>query len=84
MRATVRKVGNSSGVIIPKSMLSEIGLAAGDPVDLTLDDGRIAIAPVKRRPREGWAEAFGDIEELDEEDIAWLQFGNEGDDELKW
>jgi antitoxin MazE len=84
MRATVRKVGNSSGVIIPKSMLSEIGLVAGDPVDLSLDDGRIAIAPVKKRPREGWAEAFGDIEELEEEDIAWLQFGNKGDDELQW
>jgi antitoxin MazE len=84
MRATVRKVGNSSGVIIPKSMLSEIGLATGDPVDLTLDDGRIAIAPVKKRPREGWAEAFGNIEELEEEDIAWLQFGNKGDDELQW
>jgi len=84
MRTAIRKLGNSSGVIIPKSMLTEIGLAAGDAVDLSLEDGRIAITPVKRRPREGWAEAFEEIGELGEEDRAWLEFGNEGDGELKW
>jgi antitoxin MazE len=84
MRSAIRKLGNSSGVIIPKSMLAEVGLAAGDAVDLSLEDGRIAITPVKRRPREGWAAAFAQIEELGEEDLAWLQFGNEGDDEWQW
>jgi antitoxin MazE len=77
-------MGNSSGVIIPKSMLMEIGIAAGDTVDLSLENGRIAITPIKRRPREGWAEAFEELGELSEEDRAWLEFGNEGDGELKW
>jgi antitoxin MazE len=84
MRAAIRKLGNSSGVIVPKSMLAEIGLAAGDPVDLSLEDGRIAITPVKRRPREGWARAFDEIGELTEEDRAWLEFPNEGDGKLQW
>jgi antitoxin MazE len=84
MRVAIRKLGNSSGVIIPKSMLTEIGIAAGDTVDLSLEAGRIAITPIKRRPREGWAEAFAEIPELGEEDRAWLEFGNETDDELKW
>ena len=84
MRVAIRKLGNSSGVIIPKSMLTEIGIAAGDIVDLSLEDGRIAITPIKRRPREGWAEAFEEIGELSEEDRAWLEFGNKGDSELKW
>ena len=84
MRAAIRKLGNSSGVIIPKSMLAEIGVAAGDPVDLSLEDGHITITPVKRRPREGWAAAFAEIGELGDEDLAWLQFGNEGDDKLQW
>ena len=65
MRAAIRKLGNSSGVIIPKSMLTEI-------------------APIKRRPREGWADAFDQVEELGDEDRAWLEFGNQGDDELTW
>ena len=84
MRVAVRKLGNSSGVIIPKSMLTEIGVAAGDAVDLSLEDGRISITPIKRRPREGWAEAFAEIGKLGEEDRVWLEFGNEGDDELTW
>ena len=84
MCAAIRKLANSSGIIIPKSMLAEIGVAAGDTVDLSLENGRITITPVKRRPREGWAAAFGEIGELGDEDLAWLQFGNEGDDELQW
>ena len=69
---------------MPKSMLAEVGLAAGDAVDLSLEDGRIAITPVKRRPREGWAEAFAEIGDLRDEDLDWLGFGNEGDDKLQW
>jgi antitoxin MazE len=48
MRSAIRKRGNASGVIIPKSMLAEIAIAAGDAVDLSLEDGRIVITPVKR------------------------------------
>src|SRR5215204_4988957 len=84
MRATVRKLGNSSGVIIPKSMLTEIGLATGDAVDLALEEGRIAITPLKKRPREGWAEASRAIAEAGEDALIWPEFGNEGDDELTW
>ncbi len=84
MRAAIRKLGNSSGVIIPKSMLAEIGITAGEPVDLSLEDGHIAITPIKRRPREGWADAFGEVPELGGEDLAWLEFGNDFDTDLKW
>jgi antitoxin MazE len=86
MRVAIRKLGDSSGVIIPKSMLTELGIAAGDAVDLSLEDGRIAVTPIKRRPREGWAEAFDKIAPipLTDEERAWMAFGNEGDDELKW
>ncbi len=43
MRAPVRKLGNSSGVIIPKPILSQIGVEVGDDLDLSLDDGRIGL-----------------------------------------
>ena len=84
MRAAIRKLGNSSGVIIPKSMLTELGVASGDVVDLSLEEGRIAITPIKRRPREGWAEASQAIAEAGEDTLVWPEFGNEGDDELIW
>ena len=83
-RAAIRKLGNSSGVIIPKSMLAEIGIAAGDAVDLSLEDGRIAITPVKRRPREGWAEAFREIAEAGDDALVWPEFGNDDDADMTW
>ena len=84
MRAAIRKLGNSSGVIIPKSLLAEIGIAAGDAVDLSLEDCRIIITPQKKRPREGWAEASRAIAEAGDDALVWPEFGNIGDDELTW
>ena len=57
MRAAVRKMGNSSGVIIPKPLLGQVGLKTGDDVELTLEGDKIVLAPIRRHPRAGWAEA---------------------------
>ncbi len=84
MRATVRKLGNSAGVVIPRAMLAEIGLVPGDAVDVELEDGRIAVTPAKRRPRDGWAEASQAIANAGEDALVWPEFGNEGDDKLEW
>jgi antitoxin MazE len=84
MRAAIRKLGNSSGVIIPKAMLAEIGIAAGDAVDLSLEDSRIIITPQKRRPREGWAEASKAIAEAGDDALVWPEFANAADADLTW
>ena len=47
MRTAVRKLGNSSGVIIPKSLLRELDVTVGDAVDLALEAGRIEIGPIR-------------------------------------
>lgn len=36
-KTTIRKIGNSLGVLIPKSVLDERGLSEGDDLDVTLD-----------------------------------------------
>jgi antitoxin MazE len=84
MRIAIRKLGNSSGVIIPKSMLAEIGIAAGDTVDLSLENRRIIITPQKRQPREGWAEAFREVAEAGDDALVWPEFGNDEDADLTW
>jgi antitoxin MazE len=56
MKSQVRKVGNSHGVIIPKPLLDEIGIADGDVVSLKVNKkGRIVLAPVRTEARAGWA-----------------------------
>jgi len=65
-------------------MLAELGVAAGDAIDLSLEDGRIAIIPVRRRPREGWAEAFRELAEAGDDALVWPEFGNDEDAHLTW
>lgn len=55
MRTTLRKVGNSRGVLIPAAMLAESGIR--DEIELRLEAGRIVIESV-RAPRSGWFDAY--------------------------
>ena len=84
MRAAVRKMGNSSGVIIPKPLLGQVGLQTGDDVELTLEEGKIVLAPVREHPRAGWADASKAIAEAGEDGLVWPEFGNEDDDSWTW
>ena len=84
MRAAVRKLGNSSGVIIPKSLLRDLGVVEGDPVEMTLEAGRIVLIPIKRRARAGWAEASRRITESHDDALVWPEFGNAEDETLIW
>ena len=54
MKTAIRKMGNSHGVIIPKPLLAEVGAKANDQVNLGVENGRIVIAPIRKRPRAGW------------------------------
>ncbi len=84
MRAALRKLGNSSGVIIPKSLLVELGVSPGDVMDLTAEEGRIVLAPVRRQPRAGWAEASRAIAGAGDDSLVWPEFGNADDEALDW
>lgn len=35
MNTTIRKIGNSEGIIIPKEMLDQFGLKSGDSVEIS-------------------------------------------------
>lgn len=83
MRTSVRRMGNSSGVIIPKPILRELGMSTGDEVEMSLDSGRIILVPAKRAPREGWAEDAKALAESGEEP-AWPEFANADDESFVW
>jgi antitoxin MazE len=62
----------------------QIGIEVGDDLDLSLDDGRIVLAPMKQHPRAGWADPAKRIAEAADDSVVWPEFGNTDDDELKW
>jgi antitoxin MazE len=84
MRAAVRRLGNSTGVITPKSLLDEAGVAAGDAVAMTREHGRIVLAPVRRQTRAGWAAASKSIAEAGDDVLAWPEFSNSEDETIGW
>ncbi|MCK0507358.1 AbrB/MazE/SpoVT family DNA-binding domain-containing protein [Aromatoleum anaerobium] len=55
MRTTVRKIGNSRGVLIPSLLLAECKI--GDEVEMRLEGARIIIEPV-RVSRAGWFDGY--------------------------
>lgn len=75
MPTSIRKIGNSQGVILPKPALQALGVAEGGAVEFIYEPGRISIVPAKRKVREGWAEDFAALaaEGLTEEEREWLE-----------
>ena len=49
--ATLRAVGNSVAVVIPKQWLTLLGLSAGVQVELNLDGDRLTLQPKAKRTR---------------------------------
>ncbi len=47
MNTTIRKIGNSEGVIIPKELLEDMHLTAGDNVVLVRDGNDLRIKPIE-------------------------------------
>ena len=85
MQTVLRKMGNSTGIILPKALLGELGMTTGQAVDLRVEDGRIVATPLKTNVREGWAAGAQAIaDDVDSEAEAWLQVPHEEDDALTW
>jgi len=68
-------MGNSSGVIIPKPILNGLGVKAGDHLEMTLEAGKVILAPLNRHPREGWTESARALAEAGDDGLVWPEFG---------
>lgn len=78
MRSTIRKIGNSRGVLIPAALLAQCGIS--DHINLRVEGKSIVIEPL-REAREGWfptPQPEGDVDfwaelptDSDCEDWAW-------------
>ena len=52
----LRKIGNSNGVLIPKSMLISCGIT--NEVEMEVLGDSIMLRSTKKKARDGWDEAF--------------------------
>lgn len=79
-------MGNSTGMILPKPVLDELGVAMGTEMDVIVENGRVIATPIVRDRHQGWAEAAQMIgeAEFDEAAADWQGFANDDDDSLTW
>ncbi len=84
MRFKVRRMGRSSGVVLPGALLAELGVDAGGSFDAELVDGRLVLIPVPTHPRAGWAAASEQIAAAGDDALVWPEFGNADDTTLTW
>ncbi len=82
MITTIRRLGNSRGIIIPKPMLKEAGL--GKKAEIAIERGAIVLRPARRNPRRGWAEASRKLAEAGDDKLVWPECGNRDDEDLQW
>ncbi len=86
MQSALRKIGNSTGLVIPRPILWAMGVSGGEMLDLTVEDGRLVATPVKSGVRAGWEEAAKAIGSapLSDDEQSWLHAGTDPDADWTW
>ena len=84
VHVSIRQIGNSQGVVIPKPVLAQLGLDAKGGVEMTIEDGALVLRRPASPARTGWAEAARNIAEAGDDELLMGEFGNAEDSELVW
>ena len=84
VHVSIRQIGNSQGVVIPKPVLAQLGLDAKAGVEMTIEDGALVLRRPASPARTGWAEAARSIAEAGDDELVMGEFGNAEDSELVW
>ncbi len=82
MLTTIRRMGNSQGVLIPKPLLQQLGLV--DQADMRVEGDALVLRRPTSEPRSGWAAASRELASLGDDALVLPEFGNEDDAELSW
>jgi antitoxin MazE len=82
MKTTIRKMGNSHGVLIPKPILTQLGLE--DEVDMQIEGNALVLRRPQKRAREGWAEASRSVAAAGDDSLVMGEFPNADDAGFKW
>jgi antitoxin MazE len=82
MLTTIRRLGNSQGILIPKPLLQQVGLV--DQAEMRVEGDALVLRRPKAATRAGWAEASRRLAAAGDDVLVLSNFANEGDAELKW
>ena len=84
LHVSIRRIGNSQGVVIPKPVLEQLGLDSEEGAEMTIEDDALVLRRPASSVRTGWAEAARRIAEAGDDKLVMGEFGNAEDSELVW
>lgn len=84
MEITIRSIGNSKGVVLPKPLLAQAGLEGETRADIVVEGGVIILRTLSKPVRAGWSQAAQAVAALGEDALLMGEFGNADDAELSW
>jgi antitoxin MazE len=82
MKTTIRKMGNSHGVLIPKPILTQLGLE--DEVEMLVEGNTLVLRRPQKKAREGWADASRSLAASGDVGLVMGEFPNADDVGLEW
>jgi len=84
IHVSIRRIGNSQGVVIPKPVLAQLGLNGEMGAEMTIESGALVLRRPASPAPTGWAEAARRIAESGDDALVMGEFGNAADAGLAW
>jgi len=84
MHIRLRPIGNSQGIVIPKPILTQLGLADAAEAEMTVERNALVVRRIAPARRAGWAEAAKQIAAAGDDALVLGDFKNESDAEIVW
>jgi len=84
IHVSIRQIGNSQGVVIPKPVLAQLGLNGEMGAEMSIEGGALILRAPASPARKGWAEAARKIAAAGDDALVMGEFGNDVDSELTW
>ena len=82
LQTTIRAIGNSRGVVIPKIILEQSGIEG--VVEMVVDGEKIILSKPKNILREHWARDAQNLVRAGEYELVLGDFANEEDGDWVW
>ncbi len=84
MQINIREIGNSKGILIPKTMLAQAGLDDQTVADIAVENGVILLKKTVKSVRIGWSDAAKAVNAFDADTLVLGEFPNSQDEDLVW
>ena len=73
---SVRRIGNSQGIVIPKPILAQLGLNEETEAEISIEGSALVLRKLDRQVRRGWAEAAKKIARMGDDSLVMREFAN--------